>query len=173
MKLSRLALRWYRAFSAPGMALVLIVTAGCGAKPAPPAAIPPKANAPAAAAPAVAKSTNLIAAETFVSSFDHKSLTGRDPFFPASTRRGEVRVSNTITNTVTKTPTETILMLNSIVGSGSRRVALINNRTFAQGDEVQVRVASGQVRVKCLEIGDKFVTVIIQGESNPKQLFLK
>jgi protein disulfide-isomerase len=56
------------------------------------------------------------------------------------------------------------LTLKSVTGPKNRRLALINNQTFAPGEGALVRLGDGQVKVRCLEINDKSVVVTIEGK---------
>ena len=72
-----------------------------------------------------------------------------DPFFPNSDRL----FINQAPKTVTPQPTqETPLLLNGVSGSSTHRLAIINDRTFAVGEEAEVHALTGQVRIKCVAI---------------------
>ncbi len=64
-------------------------------------------------------------------------------------------------------------MLKGIVGSASRRIAVINSETMQVGEASSVRTPGGRVRVKCLEIGADYVLVQIEGEPQPKRLVME
>lgn len=92
---------------------------------------------------------------------------GRDPFFPKSTRRGAVVSPNV--------PVEPManfgnLALKGISVSNEKRMAIINNKTFEVNEEADIRVNGQPVRVKCTEIRDKSVVIMVNGVS--KELFL-
>lgn len=84
---------------------------------------------------------------------------GRDPFFPTSTR--PLTIAQTIPEPVAG-PAK--IVLKGISGSTDKPLALINNRTFAVGDEQDVTTALGKVKVKCLSIDGMTVTVLVQGQ---------
>ncbi len=65
------------------------------------------------------------------------------------------------------------LDLKGIVGSKSRRFALINNQTLAAGEKAMIRMESGPIEIMCKEIRDDSVLVMVKGESEPKVLRLK
>jgi hypothetical protein len=85
---------------------------------------------------------------------------GKDPFFPNSTRRG-ARSYNPIETRPIVPATE--LTLKGIGGSKNRPVAIINNRTFAVGESAEMRVKGEVVKVRCVEISDKFVKITVNG----------
>ncbi|MCL4177789.1 MAG: hypothetical protein KJ072_08580 [Verrucomicrobia bacterium] len=84
---------------------------------------------------------------------------GKDPFFPNSTRRQHKAVVPDVAPAVG--PTSLVLL--GIIGPPERRVALINNQTFAAGEENRVRVPGGSSLVKCVAIRERSVIVTIQG----------
>jgi hypothetical protein len=100
---------------------------------------------------------------------------GKDPFFPKSHRRdpaptpGGQAAGGVGSST---TPVAPILALKGVVGSKTRRLALINNQTMAAGETSSVRVPDGHVRVRCVEIGPDYVWIKVEGEEQPKRLEL-
>jgi thiol-disulfide isomerase/thioredoxin len=69
-------------------------------------------------------------------------------------------------------PKYTDLALKSVTGPKNRRLALINNQTFAPGEAALVRLGDGQVKVRCVEIRDKSVVVAIDGGQERRELRL-
>lgn len=69
-------------------------------------------------------------------------------------------------------PKYTDLTLKSVTGPKNRRLALINNQTFAPGEAAFVRLGDGQVKVRCVEIRDKSVVVAIDGGQERRELRL-
>lgn len=130
-------------------------------------------NAPAAGA------TNAPAAPTAVvipqSVFDPKVR--RDPFFPESTRLNPrpVVVDPGVGTGKPSKPKDVLesLRLNGITGSKRRKFAAINGITFGPQEESIIKTASGDVRVKVVEIRDRSVIVNIDGSPEPKEIFLK
>jgi hypothetical protein len=51
------------------------------------------------------------------------------------------------------------LVLRSVLGTGDRRVALVNDSALMPGDEVRVLVGTNRVAVRCLEVGANTVTL--------------
>jgi len=66
----------------------------------------------------------------------------------------------------------TNLVVRTISGKASRRFALINSETFSVGDSAVVKLGDNKVRVECLEIGDRSVTVRVEGELTARTLQL-
>ena len=93
---------------------------------------------------------------------------GKDPFFPTSKRRGEVK-----TTAVIEGPTVPQLTLKGISGPKNHRLAIINNKTFEVGEESDLRLGSQIVRVKCVEVRDDGVTVSINGQTQKLSLIPK
>jgi hypothetical protein len=111
----------------------------------------PATNAPAAINP-----------NEYKSIFENK---GRDPFFPTSSRSA-IQVSADGGD-----QPAVVLVLKGISGSASHRLAIINDHTFASGDENEVLTAAGRIRVRCLEIRDDTAVVTILG--TPGKIDLK
>jgi hypothetical protein len=87
---------------------------------------------------------------------------GKDPFFPLSTRLYPAPVITPTTTNVA--PAIVLVELKGISGTVDRRLAIINNRTFEVGEEGEVTVPSGRVRVVCKEIKDDSVRVLVNGQ---------
>lgn len=83
---------------------------------------------------------------------------GRDPFFPESTRAIEVPLAATHAVEISS------LKVPGISGTPGHLLAIINNHTFAVGEEGDVKTTSGPVHVRCLEIRANSVTVEINGQ---------
>ena len=85
---------------------------------------------------------------------------GCDPFFPTSSR------PYASAQVVQVVPTADIssLVLKGVSGPANARLAIINNRTFAVGDEQDIITATGRIRVRCVEINDTAVVVESAGE---------
>lgn len=83
---------------------------------------------------------------------------GRDPFFPESTRG---YVSTATTNTVAEISTLTI---KGFSGSADNRLVIINNHTFAAGDDSDLVTPSGRIHVRCLIINANSVIIEANGQ---------
>lgn len=89
-----------------------------------------------------------------------KPQDGHDPFFPASDRLFAVKVAPKQTPS---TP-GVALVCNGISGAPDHRLAMINSKTFAEGEEELVTTSDGRVRVRCVEIKGNVVVVEVAGE---------
>ena len=94
----------------------------------------------------------------------HSSSEGRDPFFPNSDKfKPPVSVS--------PTPFLTTLTLKAISGTQERPLAIINDRTFSEGETADVRTAGGRVSVTCISING--LKVIIKVGSETRELWMR
>ena len=86
---------------------------------------------------------------------------GRDPFFPLSTRMHKVEVVQT------RAPAAVVAVadvkFNGVSGSSEHRLAILNNRTFAIGEEAEIMTNVGRQRVRCLEINEDSVIIEVGG----------
>ena len=82
---------------------------------------------------------------------------GRDPFFPESTRPYEEAVS------AKRTVDVNAFSLKGISIVRGHAMAIINNHTFAVGDEGDVITASGRMHLHCLEIRANTVVIEVNG----------
>ena len=89
-----------------------------------------------------------------------KPQDGHDPFFPASDRLYSIK------STPKQGPSSnsSALVFNGIAGTQDHRLAMINSKTFAEGEEAMVNTSAGRVRVRCLEIKGDVVVVEVAGE---------
>jgi hypothetical protein len=94
---------------------------------------------------------------------------GRDPFFPESTRRQQFAAQAPSYEAAPLPIAE--LVLRGILGSPEDRLALINSRIFTLGDEGFVNVPSGRILVRCLEIREDSAVVAVG--DNPKTVELR
>ncbi len=79
---------------------------------------------------------------------------GRDPFYPNSTRPYEnAPASKKSMGDVTS------LILKGISGPPDHRLAIINNRTLAVGDEQDLTTPQGRIHIRCVEIKDNSVVI--------------
>ncbi|HXF11306.1 MAG TPA: hypothetical protein VN625_11025 [Desulfuromonadaceae bacterium] len=89
------------------------------------------------------------------------SSQGHDPFFPNSMRP---YLSNKGPAKPTSAPTLSDLVVKSILPSGDRIYAIINNHTFTIGDEGPVLVKGQRMSVKCISINAATGTVTVESE---------
>jgi hypothetical protein len=93
---------------------------------------------------------------------------GRDPFFPASTR---LYISNP--QSQIRGPALTDLTLKSILGTVPRVFAIINNHTFAPGDDGDVTTKSGQrLHIHCVDINPEAGTATVEAGGTSEVLHL-
>ena len=91
------------------------------------------------------------------------NIEGRDPFFPESTRAFEAVMAASQTN---RTAEITSLKVPGISGESGHLLAIINNHTFAVGDEGDVLTVSGRVHLHCVEIQPTYVVVEVNGQKH-------
>jgi len=122
--------------------------------PVTPAALPPKGSKPAAV---VTNAPVEIPQSVFVMPTNPQE--GRDPFFPESTRVYSAAM------TTKKPPSAPLLLtLNGINITSEHKLAMINGRTFAEGEEGEISTPNGRVQVRCVQINETSVIVEAGGE---------
>jgi hypothetical protein len=84
---------------------------------------------------------------------------GRDPFYPDSIRPYENAAAAS-----PRTAAITSLVLKGFSGDLSNRLVIINNHTFAAGDEGDVTTSTGRVHVRCVEIKTNSVIVEVDNQ---------
>jgi hypothetical protein len=84
---------------------------------------------------------------------------GRDPFFPDSTRSYEVAVAANLQVVDTAS-----LVLRGFSGSMDHRLVIINNHTFAAGDEGDVITPLGRIHLSCIKIKTNSVVIEVGGQ---------
>ncbi len=131
---------------------------------------------PVVAAPPTATGTNAVAPKISepprprLSVFEEKVKGAKDPFFTSSARRTPKLVTGKTVAPVDQTKD---LILRGLTGSKSRRLALINNQTFSEGEQADVKVPIGKIRVRCVEIRDQSVIITVEGSAERKEIRLK
>ena len=99
--------------------------------------------------------------------FINDPAVGKDPFFPKSTRR-PLPITNVIVQAsqqVVSTGVPDDIVIKGINLLKSRRLAIINNVTLAQGEECDLKIKGKTVRIRCVEVKDKSVVVSVGGVS--------
>jgi hypothetical protein len=87
------------------------------------------------------------------------SKEGRDPFFPDSTRPYEqAAAANPRVSDITS------LVLKGFSGSLDHRLVIINNHTFATGDEGDVVTSTGRIHLRCVKIKTNSVVIEVGGQ---------
>ena len=93
---------------------------------------------------------------------------GRDPFFPGSTRVFDANPAKQ-----SQGPSLTDLTLKSILGTSTRAFAIINNHTFAPGDDEDVTTKTGQrLHIHCVNINPKAGTATVEANGMSEVLHL-
>jgi hypothetical protein len=86
---------------------------------------------------------------------------GRDPFYPNSPRPYEnAPAAKAVVGDVRS------LVLKGISGPPDHRLAIINNRTLAVGDEQDLATPQGRVHIRCVEIKDNSVVIESGGQNH-------
>jgi hypothetical protein len=89
--------------------------------------------------------------------FESAPPAGKDPFFPNSARGPKITKTEPV---VVRIPEIT---LKGITGTVSKRLCILNNRTFEVGETAEMKVSGQSITVKCLEIKTKSAVVTING----------
>jgi hypothetical protein len=90
---------------------------------------------------------------------------GRDPFFP-----NFVSTANGVKGLKAAAPRHVYLFYKGFSNLDGRLLAIINNHSFAVGEEAEVTAGATRVRVRCLAIGSDRVLVELGGEKQELQL---
>ena len=169
MNLSTPCRRGARVPALCGLFFALLIAPGCGPKAPPPAPSKPKTEVSKTNAAAAAP-TDL--SNPYTSVFeDLPPQKGRDPFFPTSPRREPVPEAAPEANATA--PVEPVLVLKGVIRTSKHSQAVINNEILEEGEEQPVRVPNGHVRVRCIEIGNDYALIQVEGEAEPKRLMIK
>ena len=118
--------------------------------------------------------TNQPSSDAFIpkSVFVAEGATGKDPFFPNSTRLHKKAPDDTGKSQPIKEDFSRSLKLTGITG-GAKPIATINNLTFAVGEEQEVKFEGRKFRIRVLEIREKSVLVSVEKQSEPVELRLR
>jgi hypothetical protein len=118
------------------------------------------------APPANAATNAVVAPPVLVipqSVFTVDPLNAVDPFFP--------KAKPGVSNSAPSQPVSSEFKLRAVLGSANHRLALINNRTFEAGEEGKVTCGTTKVSIRCLEIRERSVTIMVEGKDR-KELYL-
>jgi hypothetical protein len=99
--------------------------------------------------------------------FDLAAKPTKDPFFPLSLRQPVPSATNTLTFSASS------FVLKGLSGSASQRLALINNRTVAPGENAEVTTPAGRIKIHCVEIRESSVIIRAASQSEPIEIFLR
>ena len=104
------------------------------------------------------------------SEFDSQPGSGKDPFFPNSTRlrpRPAVRVTDPALLT---SGVPDFIVLKGLAVMNQRKLAIINNYTVEAGEEFPLKVSGRTLKVKCVEIKESSVIINVNGSTKELQL---
>ena len=106
--------------------------------------------------------------------FVNEPQSGKDPFFPNSTRRLEGIEQAPPTNSAPQ-PSDLFakLALKGISGTPGQMLALINSSTVGVGKSAEIRCGRNVIRIRCLEIRDRSVLIELEATSEKKELRLR
>lgn len=122
------------------------------------AAPPEKAVAPAEVQKKIAVADQPVPKSNF--GIPAKPQDGHDPFYPVSDRLFGLKSGPKPASAVASSA----IVFNGISGTPPRRLAMINGRTFAEGEEAPVNTSAGRVRVLLVAIRDDIAVVEVAGE---------
>jgi hypothetical protein len=91
----------------------------------------------------------------------------KDPFFPHSVRQAIV------TPTTAPAISPSAFVLKGFSGPLDQRLAIINNRTLAAGEDAEVTTASGKIKIHCLAIKENSVLIRVEKQPDPIELRLR
>ncbi|PYI88292.1 MAG: hypothetical protein DME26_03855, partial [Verrucomicrobia bacterium] len=91
----------------------------------------------------------------------------KDPFFPKSGRFSPRAVVKT-SDPLPQGELPPGMVLKGLSGTKEHPLAIINNRTFAAGEEAELRIGLGIYRVKVIDIKESSAMVSVNG-APPKQ----
>ena len=101
--------------------------------------------------------SNVVVRSDFVMPSNPKE--GRDPFFPDSTRPYATAAASN-----PKVADVTSLKLLGFSGEVPHRFVIINNHTFAAGDEGDVTTPNGRIHLRCIEVRTNSVLIEVGGQ---------
>ncbi len=110
------------------------------------------------------------------SNFTNKQGFGKDPFFPHSKRREPKKLIPSASIAPSVAPLsviETEVRLEGISYGQTRRIALINGKTYEQGETKPVTAGESQVSLKCLLIRKNSVLVKFIDQNQLRVLKIK
>jgi hypothetical protein len=127
-----------------------------------------QATASAAAPPPPAAVSNAVLKSVFV--IPSGPPEGKDPFFPKSIRVYTEAAPKTTPILTNAAPQNFELKLSGVSGTAERPLAIINGKTFEQGEEGEVRVGGGRINIRVVEIKGKTVMVQIGAQQQVLRL---
>jgi hypothetical protein len=144
------------AWLSAGLVMVLPVAAAPIAQPAAPEVVSPSVFVVPTNSVFVVPTNSVFVVPT-------NSKTGRDPFFPNSTRPYDA-LSATASAARPHVGDVSSLVLKGISGPPNHRLVIINNHTFGVGDEENLVTPKGPIHIRCVEIKDRSVVIESGGQ---------
>lgn len=93
---------------------------------------------------------------------------GRDPFFPSS-----MRLFASMAVPTSKSKDLSSLVIRGKSGTSDHPLVIINEVTFAEGDERDVITPDGRIRIRCLQIIGDLVVIEANGQRHQLRFELK
>jgi len=154
----------------------LLAFSGC--EKAPEETATPTVGAKTNALPQEASAPNAVVAPVETNSvFRVDDPNTRDPFFPQSKRNAEpapAAVSEGKTTAAVRVDPVSLLNLQGILGSGTERIALLNNVMVEPGRAALISVNDGsgetKLKVRCRSISKNSVVLEVEGRAEPIEL---
>ncbi len=103
-----------------------------------------------------------------LSVFDLTIKPTKDPFFPLSVRQPITQATN-----AAPAFSASYFTLKGLSGSAGHRLALVNNRTLAEGEETEITTPGGKVKIHCVEIKDSSVVLRVAKQEEPLEISLR
>lgn len=110
------------------------------------------------------------------STFTDDVRSGKDPFFPNSTRRLALIPQVVRTNDAVPTTSSFALLplfLKGISGTKAQPLALINGATVAQGETAEIRCGAQLVKIRCLSIRERSVVLELDSSKEVREIKLR
>ena len=120
--------------------------------------------------PADAKPESTAPKSVFVNEAD----SGRDPFYPHSTRRLEALPRTTVTNAVAASSAVwNQIALKGICGTKDEPLALVNGVTVTVGELAEIKFGRQIVKIGCREIRERSVVLELDGSREAREIKLR
>jgi TPR repeat protein len=65
------------------------------------------------------------------------------------------------------------IVLKGIAGSNNRRLAIINGQTFEKGETGKIRIGQKFISLKCVDIQQTSVVIMVEGMNQPTEIRIK
>jgi hypothetical protein len=95
---------------------------------------------------------------------------GCDPFFPTSTRLWGGSANTQVTVKANRATGLDCLVLKGLSGVEGNRLAMINGRTMARGEDAEINTDCGRLLVHCVDITTNSAIIEVSGERRELKL---